>query len=90
MSIDGLEETENDPYVHGEDVEVTGAEDVKNGAGDRSSTENKDFSRMGVLRSEAEGGRVLVMNFVNVLIHGTPMKESMGCARRECKWAGHG
>jgi len=78
VSIDGLEETENDPDVHGEDVEVSGAKNVKNRASDCSSTENEDLGRMSVLSSKAEGSRVFVVNFVDVLIHGTPMEELMG------------
>ena len=90
VSIDSLEETENDPDVHGEDVEVPGTKDVKNRTGDRSSTENEDLSRMSVLSSKAEGSRVFVVNFVNVLIHGTPVEELMGWRRRECKPFGTG
>jgi len=54
VSIDCLEETEDDPDVHGENVEVSGAENVENRTGDRSSTEDEDFSRMGVLGSKTE------------------------------------
>ena len=58
MSIDGLEETENDPDVHGEDVEVAGAENVENRSSDGSGTEDENFSQMGVLSSEAKGSRI--------------------------------
>ena len=83
MSIDSLEETEDDPNVHGEDVEVAGANDVENRTSDRSSTKDEDFSWMSVFGSKAERSRVFVVNFVDVLVHGTPVKELVGCQRRE-------
>lgn len=78
VSIDGLEETKNDPDVHGEDVEVSSAEDVKNRTSYRSGTEDEDLSGVGVLGSQAEGSRVFVVNFVNMLVHGTPVEGLMG------------
>jgi len=44
VSIDGLEETEDDPYVHGEDVEVASANDVEDRTSDRSGTKDENFS----------------------------------------------
>ena len=85
VSIDGLEETEDDPNVHGEDVEVAGANDVEDRPSDRSSTKDEDFSRVGVFCSKAEGSRIFVVNFVDVLVHGAPVKELVGCQRRGCK-----
>jgi len=78
VSVNGLEETEDDPDVHGEDVKVSGAKDVENRTGDRPSTEDEDFSWMGVLSSKSEGSRVLVVNFVDVFVHGTPVEGLMG------------
>ena len=85
VSIDGLEETEDDPDVHGEDVEVAGAKDIENWTSDCPSTEDEDFCWMGVLSSKTEGGRVLVVNFVDVLVHGTPVKELVSYRTRWCK-----
>ena len=79
VSINGLEETEDDPDVHGEDVEVASAKDVENRTSDRPSTEDEDLGWMCVLSSKAEGSRVFVVNFVNVLVHGTPVEELVGC-----------
>ena len=77
MSVDGLEEAEGDPDVHGEYVEVASAKDVENRTNDRGSTEDEDFSGMGVLGSKAKGSRVFVVKFVDVLVHGTPVKKLM-------------
>lgn len=85
VSIDGLEETKNDPDVHGEDVKVSGAKHVKDWASDRPSAENEDLSRMGVLSGKAKGSRVFVVNFVDMLIHGTPVEKLVGCQSGECE-----
>ena len=82
VSIDSLEEAKNDPDVHGEDVEIASAKDVENRTSDRPSTEDEDFSRMSVLSSKAEGRRVLVVDFVDVFVHGAPVEKLMGCQTR--------
>jgi len=78
VSIDGLEETEDNPDVHGEDVKVAGTKDVENWTSDCSSTEDEDFSWVGVLGRKTEGSRVFVMNFMDVLVHRAPVEELMG------------
>jgi len=85
VSVDSLEKSEDDPNVHGEDVEVAGANDVENRTSDRSSPKDEDFSWMGVFGGEAEGSRVFVVNFVDVLVHGTPVEEPVGFQRHGCK-----
>ena len=82
MGIDGLEEAEDDPDVHGEDVEVASAKDVENRTSDRSSTEDEDLGWVGVLGGKAEGSRVFMVDFVDVFVHGTPVEELMGCQTR--------
>jgi len=82
VSIDGLEETEDDPDVHGENVEVASAKDVENRTSDCPSAEDEDLGWMCVLGSKAEGSRVFVVNFVDVLVHGTPVEELVGCRTR--------
>lgn len=82
VSVNGLEETEDDPDVHSKDVKVAGAKDIENRTSDRPSTEDEDFSWMGVLSSKSEGSRVLVVNFVDVLVHGAPVEELVGFQTR--------
>lgn len=85
MSINGLEEPEDDPDVHGEDVEFPSAKDVENRTSDRSSTEDENFSWVSILGGKSEGSRVRVVNFVNVLVHGTPVEELVSCQTRRCE-----
>ena len=82
VSVNGLEETEGDPDVHSEDVKVSGAKDVDHWTSERPSTEDDDFSWMGILSSKSKGSRVLVVNFVHVFVHRTPVEELMGCQTR--------
>ena len=51
VRVDSLEETESDPDVHGEDVQVAAEHAVEDGTKDRTSAEDKYLSRVSVLCS---------------------------------------
>ena len=51
VRVDGLEETEGDPKVDGENVQVLAEEAVKEGARDRALRKDKDLERVRVLGS---------------------------------------
>jgi hypothetical protein len=68
VRIDSLEHTEDDPNVHGQDVEVFGDGAEDNRYADSSEAQYHDFDRRGVLSSQAEGGRVLVVDLVDVFV----------------------
>lgn len=68
VGIDGLEQAEHDPDVHGEDVQVTGDGAPENGRADSAKTKDHDFDGRGVLGGETEGCRILVVDFVDVLV----------------------
>ena len=77
MSLDRLEEPGNDPDVDGDDVEVDAGVDKRGQvrrreghqerAADRAGAEDENFERMSILSREAEGGRKLMVELVNVL-----------------------
>lgn len=50
MRIDSLEQSECDPHIHGEDMQVLGEETVDEGPGEGSCSEDEDLSRMRVFR----------------------------------------
>ena len=79
VRIDGLEETEGDPDVHGEDVQVTAECAVEEGTRECASSEDEDLSGMRVLSSKTEGGGVLVVNLVDVLVQRTPVQSLVSC-----------
>jgi len=68
MRVDSLEEAEDDPDVDGDNVQVLREEHVQKRAEDRARTEDEDLSRMGVFGRKAKRRRVLVVDFVNVLV----------------------
>jgi hypothetical protein len=68
VRINGLEYTDGDPGVHGENVEVLGDGTPEDGAADGSEAQDHDFNGRGVLGGDAEGSRVLVVNLVDVLV----------------------
>jgi len=51
VGIDGLEESENDPGVHGQDVEVLGHGSPDDGNTDGAEGQNHRLDRGGVFRS---------------------------------------
>jgi hypothetical protein len=67
MSLDGLEQSEDDPDVDGDDVQAGLGEDGLRSHGheertsDSSGTKDKDFERVGVFRGETERSRELVV-----------------------------
>jgi hypothetical protein len=67
VSLNGLEESKNDPDVDGDDVQASLGEDGlgshchEERTSDGAGTEDKDFERVGVFGSETEGGRELVV-----------------------------
>jgi len=79
MSIDGLEKTESDPYIDGDDVQVWLEPAPEQRSDNCSRTEDHDFERMGVFRSQTERRGVFVVELVNVLVEHGRVEELMGC-----------
>ena len=55
VRVDGLEETEGDPDVDDDDVQVVRGRGVDEGSGDGARCEDQDFERVRVLGGETEG-----------------------------------
>lgn len=68
MRIDGLEQPQYDPRVHGEDVQVFCDGCVDDWDSNGAKGENHGLDRGGVLGGEAEGGGVLVVELVDLLV----------------------
>lgn len=77
MRVDGLEETADDPEVHGKDVKVlcNGAPDDR--CSDCAETKHHDFDRRSVFCGQTKWCRVLVVNFVDHLVEGTPVETAV-------------
>lgn len=61
VSIDGLEESEDDPGVHCDDVEVFGKCCIHDGYTDSTKGEDHDFERRSVLGCQPKWSAVLVV-----------------------------
>ena len=79
VSVNSLEETEDDPCVDSNNVEVTSDSTVEDGASEGTGSENEDLSGVGVFGSKTEGSRVLVVNLVDVLVERAPVKSTVSC-----------
>ena len=74
MGIDGLEEAENDPDIHRYDVKIACDGGPSDRCYDCTDAENEDFDRRCIFCGKTEGSRVVVMDFVDVLVERTPVK----------------
>ena len=79
VRINGLEQTENDPDVHGQNVQVTSQGAPEDRAAHCAETKSHHFDWRCVFSSKTEGRGVLVMDLVDVFIERPPVE----CAVRE-------
>lgn len=77
VRVDGLEQAQGDPRVHGQDVQVAGEGAVQDGREDGADAEEHDLDGRRVLGGHAEGGRVLVVDLVHVLVEGPPVEHAV-------------
>lgn len=77
VGVDGLEETQNDPHVHGDQVEVASQRDPENRATNSSNSEQHDLYRGSVLSSQTEGSRIRVVQLVDVLVQWAVVQSAM-------------
>ena len=82
VSINGLEETEDDPQVDGHNVEVLGEVAVEEGSSNGACAENGDLDRVSVFSSQAERCRVLVVELVDIAVKGPIVESLVSCKSR--------
>lgn len=68
VGIDGLEETENNPEVHGGKVKLAGGEDPNDGGAHNAETKEHNLNWGRVLSGKTEGSAVGVVELVNRLV----------------------
>lgn len=68
VRVDSLEQTENDPHIHGEQVQVTSNRHPQDGTADSTNSQQHNLDRRSILGSKTEGRRVSVMQLVDVLV----------------------
>lgn len=68
MRINGLEESEDDPQIHCQNVQIFGDSAVEDRRTNSAETENHNLDWRGIFSSHAERSRVLVVDLMNVLV----------------------
>ena len=74
MSINSLEETEGDPDIDGENVQVACKVAVEDRPRNSTRAENENLCWVGVFSGEAKGCGIFMMEFVNVLVQNPGMQ----------------
>jgi len=78
MRINSLKQAQDDPDIHRQDVQVSLREDTpEQRAADGASAKDQDLERVGILGSEPEGSRKLVMKLVDLLVQLALMQRPM-------------
>ena len=68
VGIDSLEETEDNPEIHCQDMELASNQNPDDWSKDRAKTEYHDFNGRCVLSSQSEWSRVLVVDLVDTSV----------------------
>jgi hypothetical protein len=78
VSIDSLEEAEDNPEIHGQDMELTSDQNPNDWNTDSAKAENHDFNGRCILGSQSEWSRVLMVDLVDVLVERAPVQCAVG------------
>lgn len=85
MCVNSLEQTEGDPDVHCENVQVTTEVAVKERTSNRPSTKDHHLSRVGEFSRKTKRRGVLMMKLVDVLVQRAPMECLVGLKRTKVR-----
>ena len=77
MGVDGLEEAEDDPQVHSDEVELTRERDPEDGGTDDANAEEHDLDGRSILCGQAERSAVRVVKLVDGLVQRSVVQDSV-------------
>ena len=77
MRVDRLEQTQHNPDIHCQYMQVPGDRAPDDGAEHRSEAQQHDLNWRRVFGCHPEGSAVLVVDLMDVLIQRTPMQRTM-------------
>lgn len=77
VGVDGLEETQSDPDVHGQEVELAGDGEDQDGRSDDTDSKQTRLNGRGVLSSQAERSRVQVVHLVDAPVQRAVVKSAV-------------
>lgn len=79
MRIHRLEQPQNDPDVHSDNVQVASAQHaVRERSADRTESKDKDLEWVRVLGGETEGSAIVVVQLVDLLVKRSPVQCTVG------------
>lgn len=78
VGVDGLEEAEGDPDVHGDDMEVSRVHCPEDWTAECAEGKDERLERVGILCRETKGCAVLVVELVNVAVERTIVERLVG------------
>lgn len=78
VRVDSLEQAQDNPNVHGENVQVTSDGTPDDGTADGSEAQNHNLNRRCVFSGQTERSRVLVVDLVNGLVERAPVQGTVG------------
>lgn len=77
VGIDGLEQTQHNPDIHSENMQVAGESTPENRAADGPEAENHHLNRRSIFGGQTKWCGILMVDFVNSFVEWTPMKSSV-------------
>ena len=77
MCVNSLEQSEHDPRIHGEDMKVASDRTIQKRRAYCTGAEQHDFDWRSILCGHAKWCRILVMDLVDILVHWTPVQETV-------------
>lgn len=77
VRINGLEQAQHNPNVHGEDVQVSGHGTPKNRTANSTKSKNHNLDRRCIFGCHAKWCRVLMVNLMDCFVKRTPVEGTM-------------
>lgn len=78
MRVDGLKQTQDDPDVHCQDVQIPSDCAPEDWTADSAKTQDQSFDGTSVFSGQAKRSRMLVVDLVNHLVQRGVMQGAMG------------
>lgn len=83
VGVDGLEEAENNPDIHRQNVEISRIPAVQQRSRQGPCTQNEGLHRVGILSRKTEWCSILMVQFMNMLVENTGVEHLVGCKRKK-------
>ena len=76
MSVDSLKQFRDNPNINREDVEIASEVGIEDRVSNGTGSKDQDFGGMGIFSCKTKRRRVLVMNFVDILVEEASIEKN--------------